>query len=203
MKYRCMHPELAEKTGGEACNIFSRLVKERIIFLCEEIDAVVATSTAATLLLLDLLDSEKEITLYINSNGGSVPDGLLTIYDTLQFVKAPIKTVCIGQAFSSAAIILAAGTKGRRYAYPNSKIMIHSMQIEEMSGSEKEIQEEAKRIRKENQVLNVIISRHTGQSVKKVQRDCEKDKYFTPAEAIKYGLIDYVVEPTKKLVVPE
>lgn len=198
-----MHPELAEKTGGESCGVFSRLVKERILFLSEEIDAEVATSTAATLLLLDLSNPEEEITLYINSNGGSVPDGLLTIYDTLQFVRAPIKTVCIGQAYSSAAIILSAGTKGRRFAYPNSKIMIHGMQIEDMSGTEKEIQEEAKRIRKENKILHEIIANHTGQSVKKVQKDCEKDKYFSPTEAIKYGLIDHVIESAKKPLLSE
>lgn len=203
MTCRCMNLESFEKNNDESSDVFTRLIKERIVFLCEEIDAAVATSTAATLFLLDIKDSEKEITLYINSNGGSVPDGLLTIYDTLQFIKAPIKTVCIGQAYSSAAIILTAGSKGRRYAYPNSKIMIHSLQIEDMSGTEREIQEEAKRIRKENHVLNNIISKHTGQSIKKVQRDCEKDKYFTPAEAIKYGLIDYIVEPAKKIIPSE
>lgn len=182
-------------------DIYSRLVKERVLFLYEEIDTSVATNMAATLLLLDLQNSEKEITLYINSNGGCVPNGLLTIYDTIQHIKSPIKTVCIGEAYSSAALLLASGTPGKRYAYPSSRIMIHNIQVEEMSGTQKEIQEEAKRIKNLNQTLMQIIASHTGQPLRKIKKDCDRDKYFTPEQAIKYGLIDYILDPSKKLPV--
>lgn len=193
-------PVTMEKVIGEekSVDIFSSLIKERILFLSEEIDAGVATSITASLLFLDL-QSHKEITLYINSIGGTVSDGLLTIHDTLQYIKSPVKTVCIGEAYSSAAVILAAGTQGRRFAFPHAKIMIHNIQVQEMSGTQKEIQEEAKRVKELNQVLMTLISDHTRQPLKKVRRDCLKDKYFTPIEAIKYGLIDGIVEPSKNI----
>lgn len=181
----------------KSIDIFSSLIKKRIIFLSEEINATVATSITASLLFLDL-KSQKEITLYINSVGGTISDGLLTIHDTLQYIKSPVKTICIGEAYSSAAVILAAGTKGRRFAFPNAKIMIHNLQVEEMSGTQKEIQEEAKRVKELNQVLMTLISNHTKQPLKKVRRDCLKDKYFTPEEGIKYGLIDGIIESSKK-----
>jgi ATP-dependent Clp protease protease subunit len=200
MKCRNIHPIAGnEKICEDNIDIFSRLIKERIIFLSEEIDAAVATYITANLLFLDI-QSKNEITLYINSIGGSVPDGLLTIYDTLQFIKSPVKTICIGEAYSSAAVILAAGTKGRRLAYPNAKIMIHNIQVEEMSGTQKEIQEESKRVKELNQVLMNIIANHTGQNIKKVRRDCLKDKYFNPNEAIKYGLIDSIVTSSKEVL---
>ncbi len=198
MRLKCNVGEgLAATTVEPILDIYSRLIKERVLFLYEEIDTSVATNMAATLLFLDFQDSEKEITLYINSNGGDVPNGLLTIYDTMQYIKAPVKTVCIGEAYSSAAVLLAGGTPGRRFAYSNSRIMIHSLQIGEMSGTEKEIQKEAKRIKELNQRLMKLIATHTGQSLRKVKRDCDKDKYFTPEQALKYGLIDYILEPSK------
>lgn len=198
MKYRCMHP-VNEETRGESGfhDIFSRLVKERILFLCEEINAEVATSIAATLLFLDLENQEKEITLYINSQGGSIEDGLHTIYDTLQCIKSPVKTICIGEAYSSAAVLLASGTKGLRFAYPSARVMIHMVQVEEMSGNQKEIEEESRRIKKLNQSLLEIMAKHTGQSLKKVKRDCNKDKYFSAEEALKYGLIDHIMVSSK------
>lgn len=198
MAYRCMFPIAASEKSTEIYqDVFSRLITERIVFLSQEIDAEVATEKAATLLLLNKLDATKEITLYINSSGGFVQDGLLTIYDTLQLISAPVRTICMGEAYSSAAIILAAGSKGRRMAYPSARIMIHNLQVEEMSGTQKQIEEESRRIKDLNHTLMQIISQHTGQPLKKVRRDCEKDKYFTPQEAIKYGLIDGIVTPLK------
>lgn len=196
------HPVNGEVEEEKSVDIFSSLIKKRILFLSEEIDASVATSITASLLFLDL-QSQEEITLYINSIGGTVSDGLLTIHDTLQYIKSPVKTVCIGEAYSSAAVILAAGTKGRRYAFPHSKIMIHNIQVEELSGTQKEIQEEAKRVKELNQILMKLISDHTAQPLKKVKRDCLKDKYFTPEQAIKYGLIDAIVEPSKIISLPK
>lgn len=180
-------------------DIFNLLLNKRSIFLMEEIDAAVATKIAATILWLDSIDSQSEITFYINSIGGSVSNGLFTIYDTMQMVKSPIKTVCIGEAYSSAAIILSSGSNGLRFAYPNSLIMIHNLQIEEMSGTQKEIEEESKRLKKINNDIIQIISKHTGQAVRKVKKDCEKDKYFSPQEAIKYGIIDGIFLPKKHL----
>jgi ATP-dependent Clp protease, protease subunit len=192
------HLLVADRVEEGSIDIFSNLIKKRILFLSEEIDAAVATSITASLLFLDL-HSQEEITLYINSIGGSVSDGLLTIHDALQYIKSPVRTICIGEAYSSAAVILAAGSKGRRFAFPNAKIMIHNIQVEEMSGTQKEIQEEAKRVKELNHVLMSLIANHTNQPLKKVRRDCLKDKYFNPEEAIKYGLIDGVVESFKNL----
>lgn len=208
MKRRCGikgsdHHLVIDNTDEEkSIDIFSSLMKERILFLSEEIDAAVATSTAASLLFLDL-QSQEEITLYINSIGGTISDGLLTIHDTLQYIKSPVKTICIGEAYSSAAVILASGTKGRRFAFPNSKIMIHNLQVDEMFGTQKEIEDESKRLKELNQVLLTLIANHTKQPLKKIKRDCLKDKYFTPQEAIKYGLIDGIVEPSKGISVPK
>lgn len=192
------HLWVMDQSEERSIDIFSSLLKQRILFLSEEIDAAVATSITASLLFLDL-SSQDEITLYINSVGGSVSDGLLTIHDTLQYIKSPVKTICIGEAYSSAAVILAAGSKGRRFAFPHAKIMIHNIQVEEMSGTQKEIQEESKRVKELNQVLMSLIANHTKQPLKKIRRDCLKDKYFTPEEAVKYGLIDGIVESFKDL----
>jgi ATP-dependent Clp protease protease subunit len=203
MKSKNMNPMIYEKTkDGEAIyDVYSRLVKERILFLAEEIEAELATTLTATLFWLDSQSSTQEITLYINSPGGTVSDGLLTIYDTLQVIKAPVRTICIGEAYSGAAVILAAGTKGRRLAYPNAKIMIHPIQVGELSGSQPEIEKEAKRIKKLNSSLIELIARHSGQSLKKVRKDCQTDKFMSADEALEYGLIDEIVKPSKK--VPE
>lgn len=182
-------------------DIFEFLLDKRTVFLREEIDATVATKIAATLLWMDKTDQESEITFYINSIGGSVSDGLFTIYDTMQYIKSPIKTICIGEAYSSAAIILASGSKGLRLVYPKAMIMIHNLQIEEMSGTQKEIEEESKRLKKLSQDIIELIARHTGQTIRKVRQDCSKDKYFTPEEAIKYGIIDGIMSPNK--IIPE
>lgn len=193
--------EPQETPNSQHKDVFSRLALERTLFLAQEIDAEVATSLVANLFWLDKQDPEKEITLYINSIGGSVSDGLLTIYDTLQFIQAPIRTICIGEAYSSAAVLLASGSHGARFAYPSARIMLHMIQVSEMSGTQKEIEEESKRIKELNDQLMKIIARHSGQSLRKVKRDCEKDRYFTPEEAIKYGIIDGIIKPAK--IIPE
>jgi len=200
MRYQCMHPGSTGKINDEelSIDIFSSLIKNRILFLGDDIDANIATSLTASLLFLDI-KSQEEITLYINSNGGCVSSGLLTIHDTIQYIKSPVKTVCIGEAYSSAAVILGCGSKGRRFAFPNSKIMIHNLHVDELSGTQKEIEDEAKRFKELNEILMKLISNHTKQPLKKVKRDCLKDKYFSPEEAIKYGLIDAIVEPLKNI----
>lgn len=198
MKIRASSAEAVNVIRADESNdVFAKLAKERIIFLFEEIDASVATWVAATLLLLDHQDSDAEITLYINSGGGSVENGLMTIYDTMQYIRSPIKTICIGEAYSSAAVILTAGTKGRRYAYPSSRMMIHNIWTDEMSGTQKEIEEKSKQIKIVNDSMIKIIAKHTGQTIRRVKRDCEKDKFFTCEEAIKYGLIDHAIVSNK------
>lgn len=178
--------------------IYAKLAEERILFLSEEIDASVATTLSAHLLWLDS-QNKNEITLYINSCGGTVNDGLLTIYDTMQHITAPIKTICIGEAFSAAAIILSSGAVGSRCALPHAKIMIHAIQVSDLGGSQDELEKEAKRLKKVNTSLMEIIARHTGQSLTKIKRDCKHDKYMTAAEALEYGLIDVIITPKKKI----
>lgn len=180
-------------------DIYAKLAKERILFLCEDIGADIATSLTAHLFWLDSLNSDLDITLCINSHGGSVSDGLLTIYDTMQYIKAPIKTICIGEAYSAAAIILASGTKGKRLAYPNSKIMIHTIQVSDIFGSTSDLEKESKMVKKLNQSLMEIIARYTGQSLKKVKRDCKEDLYMDAQEALDYGIIDEIIIPFKSI----
>lgn len=177
---------------------YSKLTKYRVLFITQELDSNVSTDIAAALHLLDL-QSHDEITIYINSPGGMIADGLLTIYDTMQTIHSPIRTVCIGEAYSGAAVLLAAGTKGKRYAYPSAQIMIHSVQVSEVSGTHSELMEEAKRVNKMNNSLMETIARHTGQSLSKVKKDCKGDKYMLAEEALKYGIIDEILKPTKEL----
>ncbi len=195
-------PMIYEKTrDGEALyDVFSRLVKERVVFLAEEITAEVGTTVAATLLFLDKQNSTKDISLYINSPGGSVCDGLYTIYDTMQFIKSPIRTVNIGEAYSAAAVILAAGSKGKRAAYANSNTMIHQVQIHgDFSGPASDMEEESKRVKLLNNRIMATIARHTGQQLSKVKSDCLEDFYLTAEEALEYGLIDSIIKPAKSL----
>lgn len=200
MECRCGQPVIArENDSSGSFDVISRLVRNRILFLTDEVEIGVATELVAALLYLDLENPEKEITIYINSQGGDAQNGLLTIYDTMQFIKAPIRTICIGEAYSTAAVLLAAGSKGLRFAAPNAKIMIHSLQLGSLSGTQQEIEDETKQCKKLNDTLMRIISLHSGQTVKKVKRDCLKDKYFTSEEAIKYGLIDGIIAPSKIL----
>lgn len=190
--------QVKENDENGTFDVKSSLVKDRILFLTDDVEIGVATELVATLLYLDLKNSSKEITIYINSQGGDAQNGLMTIYDAMQFITSPIKTICIGEAYSTAAVLLAAGTKGLRFAAPHAKIMIHSLQLGNLSGTQQEIEDETKQCKKLNDTVMKIIANHTGQHIKKVKRDCLKDKYFTAEEAIKYGLIDGIMQSNKK-----
>ena len=196
-----MNPVIIEKTkNGEVhYDIYSRLIKDRIIFLNEEINADVASIIVATLLYLNLKNSDESISIYINSPGGTVTNGLFTIYDTIQRIEAPVETVCVGEAYSAAAVILAAGEKGKRKAYPNSKIMIHNIQVSGIWGDSKDIEREARLITNENKKLLEVLARHSGNTLKKITKDCTNDFYMSAEEAKKYGIIDEILLPKKEI----
>lgn len=199
MSHNTLLPFVIEKKadGDRTYDIYSRLLEDRIIFLGSEIDDDVANSIIAQLLLLDQKDSTQDIWLYINSPGGSITAGL-AIYDTIQFIRPKVKTVCIGIAASMAAVLLSSGSTGRRYSLPNSKIMIHqprSSPHKTMTVTEQEI--DLKVIKKMKKQLAEIIARHTNQPLRKVMKDCELDNWLEPTEALKYGLIDEII--TRKL----
>jgi len=187
-------PTVVEKTqrGERVYDIYSRLLKERIIFLAGPIDDVVANSVIAQLLFLASQDSKKDIQLYVNSPGGSVTAGL-AIYDTMQYVKCPISTVCVGMAASMGATLLAAGAKGKRFALPNSEILLHQV-AGGATGQATEIEITAKQIIKIKDKLNKILAKHTGQSLSKVEKDTDRDFYLSSDEAKKYGIIDEVIK---------
>ena len=187
-------PTVVEKTqrGERVYDIYSRLLKERIIFLAGPIDDVVANSVIAQLLFLASQDSKKDIQLYVNSPGGSVTAGL-AIYDTMQYVKCPISTVCVGMAASMGATLLAAGAKGKRFALPNSEILLHQV-AGGATGQATEIEITAKQIIKIKDKLNKILAKHTGQSLSKVEKDTDRDFYLSSEEAKNYGIIDEVIK---------
>lgn len=186
-------PMVVEQSGrGErAYDIYSRLLKDRIIFLGGPIDDNVANVVIAQLLFLESEDPDKDIHLYINSPGGVVTAGL-AIYDTMQYIKPDVSTICIGQAASMGSVLLAAGAKGKRYALPYSRIMIHQP-LGGAQGQSTDIQIQAREILRIRKTLNEILSRHTGQSVKKLTEDTERDNFMSALEAKKYGLIDEVI----------
>jgi ATP-dependent Clp protease, protease subunit len=186
-------PTVIEQTGrGErAFDIYSRLLKERIIFLGTEINDTVSILVIAQLLFLQSEDAEKDISIYINSPGGVVTAGM-AIYDTMQFVKCPITTYCMGQAASMGAVLLAAGEKGKRFALPNSRIMIHQP-LGGAQGQATDIEIQTKEILRMKKNLNQILSHHTGQPVKTVEKDTDRDFFMSAEEAVKYGLVDAVV----------
>jgi len=186
-------PYVIEQTarGERVYDIYSRLLKDRIVFLGTPIDAQVANTIVAQLLFLDAQNPNQEIRLYINSPGGEVDAGL-AIYDTMQFVRAPVSTIVIGMAASMAAVILAAGEKGRRYALPHSKVMIHQP-WGGVRGTASDIAIQAQEILKAKKLLNEILAQHTGQPLEKVERDTDRDYYLSAQEAMEYGLIDQVV----------
>jgi ATP-dependent Clp protease protease subunit len=190
-------PMVIEKTpyGERAYDIYSRLLKERIIFLGGPITDQVANSIIAQLLFLASKDPEKEIQFYINSPGGIVTAGL-AIYDTMQYIKCPISTVCVGMAASMAATLLAAGTKGKRYALPNAEILLHQV-MGGVTGEAVEIEITAKQIMKIKDKINRILAKHTGQPLEKIEKDTDRDFYLTAEEAKAYGLIDEVIQPKK------
>ncbi len=186
-------PIVVEQTnrGERAYDIYSRLLKDRIIFLGAPVDDIFANLVIAQLLFLEAEDPEKDINLYINSPGGSVTAGL-GIYDTMQYVKPPINTICLGQAASMGALLLAAGTKGKRFALPNARIMIHQP-MGGFQGQATEVDIHAREILKIRERLNEILARHTGQALDKISRDTERDYFMSGEEAKKYGLIDEVI----------
>jgi ATP-dependent Clp protease, protease subunit len=190
-------PTVIEKSayGERVYDIYSRLLKDRIIFLGGPIVDQVANSVIAQLLLLDHEDQKKDIKLYLNTPGGSVTAGL-AIYDTMQHVKAPVSTICVGMAASMGAVLLGAGAKGKRFSLPNAEILLHQV----MGGAEGqaiEIEITARHIVKIKDKLNQILVKHTGQKVAQIERDTDRDFYLTAAEAREYGLIDEVLK-TKK-----
>jgi ATP-dependent Clp protease protease subunit len=187
-------PMVVEKTqrGERAYDIYSRLLKERIVFLAGPINDVVANSVIAQLLFLASQDSKKDIQIYINSPGGSVTAGL-AIYDTMQYVKCPISTVCVGMGASMAATLLASGAKGKRFALPNAEILLHQV-AGGVTGQATEIEITAKQIIKIKDKLNKILAKHTGQSLSKVEKDTDRDFYLSADESKDYGLIDKVIK---------
>ena len=187
-------PTVIEKTqyGERAYDIYSRLLRDRIIFLGAPINDMVANSVIAQLLFLASKDSQKPIQFYVNTPGGSVTAGL-AIYDTMQYIKCPVSTVCVGMAASMGAVLLGAGAEGKRFALPNSQIMLHQV-AGGVSGEAIEIEITAKQIVKIRERLNTIISKNTKQPILKVEKDTDRDFYLTPEEAKAYGLIDEVIE---------
>ncbi len=192
-------PTVIEKSqyGERAYDIYSRLLKENIIFLGGMINDTLANIVIAQMLFLESLDSKEDIKLYINSPGGSV-SAALAIYDTMQFLKRDTQTICVGVAASAAALLLSAGTKGKRYALPNSEMLIHQVMAGGIEGQATEIEISAKHILHLKQRLNQILAKHTGQSLNKVEKDTDRDYYMTAEEAKEYGLIDGIIEPKKK-----
>ena len=186
-------PYVIEQTakGERSYDIFSRLLRERIIFLGSEIDDDVANSIVAQLLLLDSENPEKDIMLYINSPGGVITAGL-AIYDTMQLIKADVSTICLGDAASMGAFLLSGGAKGKRLALPNARIMIHQP-LGGAKGQATDIEIEAKEILRMKTMLNELMAEHTGQKVEKIKKDTERDNFMTAQEALEYGLIDRII----------
>ena len=182
--------------GEKSFDIFSRLLRDRIIFLGEEIDDDLANSIVAQLLLLDSENSEKDIMLYINSPGGVITAGM-AIYDTIKSIRSDVCTICIGEAASMGAFLLSAGTKGKRMALPSARIMIHQP-LGGAQGQATDIELEAKEILRMKSMLNGLLAEHTGQPIEKIQKDTERDHYLSAQEAKEYGLIDKVILPNSE-----
>ncbi|MDF2936068.1 MAG: clpP1 [Paenibacillaceae bacterium] len=190
-------PMVVEQDGrGErAYDIYSRLLKDRIIFLGSGINDAVANAIVAQLLFLDAQDPEKDIHLYINSPGGSITSGM-AIFDTMQFIKADVSTICVGMAASMGAFLLTAGAKGKRFALPNSEVMIHQP-LGGAEGQASDIQIRANRIIKMRDKLNHILAERSGQPFERIEKDTDRDNFMSAEEALKYGLIDKVIEPAR------
>jgi ATP-dependent Clp protease protease subunit len=186
-------PMVVEQTGrGErAYDIYSRLLKDRIVFLGTEINDDVANLVTAQFLFLESEDPEKEINFYINSPGGSVTAGM-AIYDTMEFIRPPVSTLCLGQAASMGAILLLAGAKGRRYALPHSRIILHQP-LGGMQGQASDLEIHAREILHAREEINNIIMKHTGQNLRKIEKDTDRDYFMAPQQAVEYGLIDEVI----------
>ncbi len=196
-------PYVVESTGrGErSYDIYSRLLKDRIVFLGGTVTDDVANLITAQLLFLESEDPDREVNMYINSPGGSVTAGL-AIYDTMQFVKPPVSTLCVGQAASMGSFLLAAGAKGRRYALPHSRILIHQLSGG-FEGQAADIEIQAREALRQKEILNEVLARHTGKSVKQIEKDTDRDNFMSAAQAVEYGLIDEVITArAAKLVTP-
>jgi ATP-dependent Clp protease protease subunit len=195
MSSQIMVPMVIEQTprGERAYDIYSRLLKENIIYLGTPIDDIIANMVIAQLLFLEAEDAQRDISIYINSPGGSITAGL-AIYDTMQFIKPDLTTICLGQAASMAAVLLAAGAKGKRFALPHSRIMIHQPSIHGLAGQATDIDIYAREILRMRENLNQLLATHTGQTVEKISQDVDRDYILGPAEAIKYGMIDAIIE---------
>ncbi len=190
-------PYVIEQTsrGERSYDIFSRLLKDRIIFLAEDVNHVSASLVVAQLLFLESEDPDKEISLYINSPGGSITDGM-AIVDTINYIKCPVSTICVGMAASMGAVLLTSGAKGRRFATPNAEILIHQPLIGGggISGQTTEIKIHADHMVRTREKLNKLLSDRTGQSLETIEKDTERDNYMTAEEALKYGLIDGILD---------
>jgi ATP-dependent Clp protease, protease subunit len=193
-------PMVIEQSGrGErAYDIYSRLLKERVVFLVGPVNEMSANLIVAQLLFLESENPEKDISVYINSPGGSVSAGL-AIYDTMQFIKPDVSTLCVGQAASMGALLLAAGASGKRFALPNSRVMIHQP-MGGFQGQASDIEIHAKEILYLRQRLNEILAKHTGQEIKTIERDTERDNFFGAEEAVKYGLVDKLLVSRAEVV---
>ena len=187
-------PYVVEQTnrGERSYDIFSRLLNDRIVFLGEEVNATTASLVVAQLLYLEAQDPDKDIQLYINSPGGSVTDGM-AIYDTMQYVKCDVSTICVGLAASMGAFLLSSGTKGKRLALPNSEILIHQPLMSGLQGQVSDIKIHSDRIVRVREGLNQILAKNTGQPLEVIERDTDRDHFMTPEEAKAYGLIDKVI----------
>ena len=190
-------PYVIEQTnrGERSYDIFSRLLKDRIIFLSEDVNHVTASLVIAQMLFLESEDPDKEIFFYINSPGGSITDGM-AIVDTMNYIKCPVSTMCVGLAASMGAVLLACGEKGKRFATPNSEILIHQPLIGGggLAGQTTEIKIHAEHMVKTREKLNRVLSERTGQSLEQIEKDTERDHYMTAEEALKYGLIDSILD---------
>jgi ATP-dependent Clp protease protease subunit len=193
-------PMVVEQTarGERSYDIFSRLLKERVVFLVGQVEDHVCNLVVAQLLFLESENPDKDIHLYINSPGGSVSAGL-SVYDTMQYIKPDVSTICVGQAASMGAVLLAGGQKGKRYALPHSRAMIHQP-IAGYQGQASDIDIHAKEVLKVRDQLNRILASHTGQEISKIEADTDRDRFMSAAEAVEYGLIDHVLD--KRLQTP-
>ncbi|MEK6815832.1 MAG: ATP-dependent Clp endopeptidase proteolytic subunit ClpP [Nitrospirota bacterium] len=191
-------PIVVEQTnrGERAYDIYSRLLRDRIVFLGTPIDDIVANTVIAQLLFLEADDPEKDINVYINSPGGIVTSGL-AIYDTINYIKSPVSTICIGQAASMGSLLLSAGTKGKRFSLPNARIMIHQP-LGGFQGQATDIEIHAREILRMREVLNEIYAKHTGQAIERIRTDTERDFFMSGDQAKEYGLIDEVIVMKEK-----
>jgi ATP-dependent Clp protease protease subunit len=187
-------PMVVEQTsrGERAYDIYSRLLKDNIVFIGQPIDDILSNLVIAQLLFLEAEDPDKDISVYINSPGGAITSGM-AIYDTMQYIKPDISTLCVGQAASMAAVLLAAGTPGKRFALPNSRLLIHQP-LGGVQGQASEIEIHAREILRMRESLNAILQKHTGQPMEKIQHDTDRDFIMTAAQACDYGLVDHVID---------